>query len=132
MPFEEIHHTADWSIRVWAKDLPHLFSEAAFGLFAISGIVLAETPGVKKEIEMRSPDPESLLVAFLSELIYYAEQENLAFDKITVEIRGDQLLASMTGAPIKEINKYIKAVTFHNLKITEANSRVEAEIVFDV
>lgn len=132
MPFEEIHHTADWSIRVWAKDLPTLFSEAAFGLFAISGITLSETPGVNKEIEIHAPDPESLLVAFLSELIYYAEQENLAFNKITVEIKGGQLVASMTGAPIKEINKYIKAVTFHNLKITNSISGVEAEIVFDV
>lgn len=132
MPFEEIHHTADWSIRVWADDIPTLFSEAALGLIAISGIVLAETPGVKRKIEVRSPDPESMLVAFLSELIYCAEQENLAFDKISVEIKDDQLVVTLAGAPIKEINKYIKAVTFHNLKIIETNSGVEAEIVFDV
>lgn len=132
MPFEEIHHTADWSIRVWAKDLPTLFSEAALGLFAISGIILAEAPGVRKEIEIRAPDFESLLVAFLSELIYCAEQENLAFDNVSVEIKGNHLVAIMAGAPIQDINKYIKAVTFHNLKITETNSRVEAEIVFDV
>jgi SHS2 domain-containing protein len=132
MPFEEIHHTADRAIRVWAKDLPTFFSEAALGLLAISGIVLAETPIEKKKIQIHSPDPESMLVAFLSELIYCAEQENLAFDKIIVDITGDQLFASMTGAPIKEIIKNIKAVTFHSLKITRSISRVEAEIVFDV
>ena len=132
MPFEEIRHTADWSIRVWAEDLPALFSEAALGLLAISGIVLAEAPVVKKEIEIRSPDPESLLVAFLSELIYFAEQENLAFDKITTDLKGDLLIAHLAGAPIKEINKNIKAVTFHNLKIKESLSGVETEIVFDV
>jgi SHS2 domain-containing protein len=132
MPFEEIHHTADRAIRVWAKDLPTFFSEAALGLLAISGIVLDETPIVKKKIEIHSPDPESLLVAFLSELIYCAEQENLAFNEIIVDIEGDHLLASMAGAPIKEIIKYIKAVTFHNLKITNSISGVEAEIVFDV
>jgi SHS2 domain-containing protein len=65
-------------------------------------------------------------------LIFWAEQERVAFDKLTIDIKGDQLFATMTGAPIKEINKYIKAATFHNLKITESNSRVEAEIVFDV
>ncbi len=132
MPFEEIRHTADWSIRVWAEDLPTLFSEAALGLIALSGIVLAEAPVVERDIEIGSPDPEGLLVAFLSELIYFTEQENLAFDKIAVGINGDQLVASLAGAPIKEINKSIKAVTYHNLKITKTMSGVEAEIVFDV
>jgi SHS2 domain-containing protein len=132
MPFEEIRHTADLSIRIWADNLPTLFSEAALGFLAVSGIILSESPGVKKEIEICSQDPESLLVAFLSELIFWAEQERVAFDKLTIDIKGDQLFATMTGAPIKEINKYIKAATFHNLKITESNSRVEAEIVFDV
>jgi SHS2 domain-containing protein len=132
MPFEEIQHTADWSIRVWAEDMPTLFSEAALGLLAISGIILAESPVIRKEIRLHSPDPESQLVAFLSELNYFAEQENLAFDKIKVEIKGDQLVATLAGAPIKEIIKYIKAVTFHNLKVTESISGVEAEIVFDV
>jgi len=132
MPIEEIRHTADWSFRVWAEDLPTLFSEAALGLIAISGIVLAEAPVVEREIEICSPDPEGQLVAFLSELIYFTEQENLAFEKITVEIYGDQLVASLTGAPIKEINKSIKAVTFHNLKIIKTLLGLEAEIVFDV
>jgi SHS2 domain-containing protein len=132
MPFEEIRHTADWSIRVWAENLQTLFTEAALGLIAISGIVLAETPVVKRKIEFCSPDPESLLVAFLSELIYFTEQENLAFDKISVEIKNDQLVAILAGASIKEINKSIKAVTFHNLKIIKTMSGVEAEIVFDV
>jgi SHS2 domain-containing protein len=132
MPFEEIHHTADRSIRVWAEDLPTLFAEAALGFLTISGIVLAESPSVKKEIEIHSPDPESLLVSFLSELIFYAEQENLAFDQARVAIEGEHLSATVSGAPIKEIHKYIKAVTFHNLKVVKSSSGVEAEIVFDV
>jgi len=132
MPFKEIHHTADWSIRVWAEDLPTLFSEAALGLLAISGIVLSETPHIRREIEIHSPDPESLLVAFLSELIYCAEQENVAFGKITIELNGDHLIAKLAGAPIQKINKYIKAVTYHNLKIIESMSGFKTEIVFDV
>lgn len=27
--FEELHHTADWSLRVWAGDRPALFEAAA-------------------------------------------------------------------------------------------------------
>jgi SHS2 domain-containing protein len=132
MPFEEIHHMADWSIHVWAEDLPTLFAEAAQGFLTLSGIVLAESPTTEKKIEIHSPDPESLLVAFLSELVFYAEQKNIAFDKMVVEIKGNQLIATLAGGPIKEVNKLIKAVTFHNLKIIESISGVEADIVFDV
>ena len=66
MGFEEISHTADWALRVWADDLEGLFAEAARGMNALSGAQLAEGPKVKRTFEAEAPDAESLLVAFLS------------------------------------------------------------------
>ena len=40
MGFEEISHTADWSARVWAPDLPSLFTEAARAMNSLSGTVI--------------------------------------------------------------------------------------------
>ncbi len=80
MGFEEISHTADWSARVWAEDLPSLFVEAARAMNSLSGTVIGTGPRVTRTFEAEGPDVESLLVAFLSELVYYQEQENLAFD----------------------------------------------------
>jgi SHS2 domain-containing protein len=132
MPFEEMRHTADCSIRVWAADLPTLFSEAAVGMYALSGVILADSPRIHKEFITHSPDPENLLVAFLSELIFLAEQEFIAFDHFSILIDGDQLRANMTGAPIKSIKKSIKAATYHNLQIHRTDRGAETEIVFDV
>ena len=39
-----------------------------------------------RTFEGRRPDVESLLVAFLSELVYYQEQENLAFDTFDLRV----------------------------------------------
>lgn len=140
MGFEEIPHTADWSIRVWADDLPGLLAESARGMYWLSGAKLtlganegmAEAPREKRTYETEGPDAESLLVAFLSELVYYTEQENLGFDDFEIRVKDGRLKADMGGAPLESLDKAIKAVTWHNLKINETARGLEAEIVFDV
>ncbi len=37
MGYEEIPHTADWSIRVWAEDLAGLLAESARGMNWLAG-----------------------------------------------------------------------------------------------
>jgi len=132
MPFEEIPHTADWSLRVWAMDLPVLFIEAARGMVAIAGTRLAEGPRTSRTIVSIAPDHESLLVSFLSELLYIGEQEKLAFDEFKIKIEAERLSAEVVGAPILSIDKIIKAVTYHNLQIRQTSKGYEVEIVFDV
>jgi len=132
MGFEEISHTADWSIRVWADDLAGLLVESARGMNWLAGAELADQPRVKQSFEAEGPDGESMLVAFLSELVYYAEQQNLGFDDFAIETKNDRLKAEIEGAPLKSLSKAIKAVTWHNLKIKETERGLEVEIVFDV
>jgi SHS2 domain-containing protein len=132
MGFEEISHTADWSVRVWAQDLPSLFAEAARAMNALAGTVTDRDARVKRIFEAEAPDAESLLVAFLSELVYYQEQENLAFDGFELKVEGGRLQVEMEGAQITSLDKAIKAVTYHNLKIEKTNLGFETTIVFDV
>jgi len=132
MGYEEIPHTADWSIRVWAEDLERLLAESAQGIYWLAGTELAQWPRVNKTFEAEEPDGESLLVAFLSELVYYAEQENLGFDSFDIHLNDGRLKAELGGAPLKSMDKAIKAVTWHNLKIEKTARGLEVEIVFDV
>jgi SHS2 domain-containing protein len=132
MPFEELAHTADWALRVRAADLPELFAESARGMNALTGARPAPGPRTHRTVNLSAPDAESLLVAFLSELVYAAEQEHLMFDEFKIQIEGQTLKAVMDGAPLESINKTIKAVTYHNLHIREIEGGVEVEIVFDV
>ncbi len=143
MGFEEISHTADWSARVWAQDLPSLFAESARAMNSLAGTVIAQGSRVKRNFEVEDTDTESLLVAFLSELVYYQEQENLAFDKFKLEVKsvaltgaavpkGKRLEVEMEGGQIASADKAIKAVTYHNLKIEKTKRGFEATIVFDV
>jgi len=132
MGFEEISHTADWSARVWAADLPSLFIEAARAMNFLSGTVTGTGPRVTRTFEAEGPDPESLFVAFLSELLYEQEQENLAFDRWDLRVANQWVKVEMEGTEITSSDKAIKAVTYHNLKIEKTNEGFETTIVFDV
>ena len=133
MPFEEISHTADWSLRVWADDLAGLLTESARGMYTLANARPAEGPRVKRELSLDTVDAESLLVAFLEELLYLAESERLIFDSFgELKVEGFRLKVDMEGAALVSIEKEIKAVTFHNLEIQKTVRGLEVEIVFDV
>ena len=132
MGFEEISHTADWSARVWAADLPSLFAEAARAMNSLSGTRIRQDARVTRTFEAEGPDVESLLVAFLSELVYSQEQENLAFDTFDVRVAAQWLKVKMEGAQVQSADKAIKAVTYHNLNIEKTTDGLETTIVFDV
>ena len=132
MPFEELPHTADWALRVWAGSLPALFSEAAHGMNTLSGAQPAPGARLSRAFAAEAPDVESLLVLFLSELVYAAEQERLVFDTFEIELIGSKLKVNMSGSPLRALTKSIKAVTYHNLQVHQTELGFEVEIVFDV
>ena len=130
--YKEIEHTADWELEVWAPDLPGLILNAAVGMYALVDTKLMSKPITKRTLVMNANDSEELLVSFLSELIYIAEDEGLGFDNLILSIEDNTLTANLSGRPIESQNKEIKAVTYHNLKIIETDKGLEATVVFDV
>jgi SHS2 domain-containing protein len=130
--YREIEHTADWELEVWAPELLALLETAARGMYALSGTRLQDNPRLERTIELQSHDHESLLVTFLSELLYLGEQEGLAFDSFELSLLDDHLHAHLKGAPLASQNKEIKAVTYHNLAVRQTEAGLEVNIVFDV
>ncbi len=130
--FKELRHTADWELEAWAPDLAGLFEQAANGMYALSGTHLYPEPRITRTIELAADDAESLLVRFLSELLYLGEQFGLAFDRFDLQIEDSKLNACLHGAPMTEQSKEIKAVTYHKLAIQPSSRGLEVRIVFDV
>jgi SHS2 domain-containing protein len=131
--FEEIDHTADWAYRVWGPNLEELFMQAALGLFALAGAELEAEPVVVRELQLRGVDSESLLVAWLNELLYLHESEGLGFNQFDIEhLDRHRLQVRVTGAPVRSWLKFIKAVTYHDLSIRETGAGLEATLVIDV
>lgn len=132
MGYLEIEHTADWELKVWAEDIATLFEQAALGMYSLAGAQLKLEPRISRTLELQNIDKESLLVDFLSELLYFSEVEEIGFDTFELHFDENALKATLYGAPLETISKDIKAVTYHNLKIVEEVDGFEVSIVFDV
>lgn len=131
MGFEEVPHTADCALRAWAPDLGRLFAEAARGMNALAGIRAGGGPRSTRRFQLQGKDPESLLVAFLSELIFLQES-GVTFDEMTLSVADASMTAVLQCTRITSMTRPIKAVTFHNLNIATTRRGYEVEIVFDV
>ncbi|HSQ27385.1 MAG TPA: archease [Anaerolineales bacterium] len=130
--YREIEHTADWEIEVWAPNPAELFIQAARAMMTLSGLRLESEPKIDRGFSLQAVDLEGLLVAFLSEILFYAEQENLGFEHYHLTIENFALSAHLKGAPIRSIDKEIKAVTYHRLAITQTQDGLNTRLVFDV
>jgi SHS2 domain-containing protein len=130
--FLEREHTADWELEVWAPDMPGLLEQAARGMYKLAGLRLKQVPRREHALEIPFSDEEDLLVEFLSELLFLAEEQRLAFDEFALSINDDKLSAELTGAPVSSMDKEIKAVTYHQLAVRRTGSGLQVNIVFDV
>jgi SHS2 domain-containing protein len=130
--YREIDHTADWELQVWAPDVSGLFQQAALGMLALAHTKISESERDAREMALTAYDQESLLVTFLTELIFITEQEGIGFDRIDVSVLANTLVAHLEGGPIVSQAKDIKAVTFHNLEIRETQDGYRVNIVLDV
>ncbi len=83
--YEYLEHTADIKFLAYGKTLEEVFENAALAMFNVmidTGKVSGETA---KEIFLKSPDLESLLVDWLSELLYLFEVDEIVFRKFQVQ-----------------------------------------------
>lgn len=134
MDYEEIEHTADRALIIYGRNLEELLVNAARGLNSLLGA--DEEPGstpTTKSIELDALDAESLLVEWLSELAYWAEAEMLVFRKFDLQtVSPTHVKALIYGGRVTQMDKHIKAVTYHNLEIIKTETGLAATVVFDV
>ena len=133
--FEEVSHTADLEIRVWAKDLESLFRQSAAGMVHLSGVeeLMEGIASVKQTISLEAMDYEGLLILFLEELLYRLTEDYMIYDIQKLSISSEfALKANLKGSQIKSYQRDIKAVTYHNLNISTTADGYEVQIVFDI
>jgi len=137
LEYEEIEHTADAGIRAYGSTIEELFENCAYGMHSI----MVEKYDVLKEGErsfaLESISLESLLVKWLSELLFYFETESLIFSDFVVKIKANKKLSAKASFERYDEKKHgyaalIKAVTYHNLKIRKEKDFYVTEIIFDV
>lgn len=130
--------TSELRVRVEAPSTVELFEEAGRALAEIMGGGDPAADGAAVErIAITGRDREALLVGLLNELIYLAETRRLIFSDLEVTELGEgSLAATARGRPPRaggeEGRTFVKAATFHGLRIVEGPDGVSATVVLDV
>lgn len=132
--FDEVWHTADLALRIWATDFNRLMLWAARGLNRLLfNDVLLPPFNVEKRLTLNAFDRESLLVEWLSELAFWAESEKLLFQEFEfLSLTEQKLSAILKGRIVPSLKTVVKAVTYHNLTITHTDRGMETVVVLDV
>jgi SHS2 domain-containing protein len=129
--FKEIPHKADAEIIVFGLSLDELFIHAVQGMYYIMGIEGQEDHISEDTITLQDSSLESLLVSFLSEILFLVEKGSKA-EIIELEIKENLLHAIIHKFPLMRITKEIKAVTFNEMEIIKKNNIFQTRIVFDI
>ena len=132
--YEEIEHTADVGIRAYGSSLDELFATAAEGMFSL----ITDLDSVKEvgeiEVRLETEDIPTLLLRWLSELLFIHETQHLLLASFDVQVEGTSLRGRARGEAIDkkrhELKLVIKAVTRHRL-IVDPQKGI-AEIIFDI
>ena len=129
--FKEIEHTADAALHVWGRTLPDMFRQAALGIYALAGAEGDDSSPIHRSIHLEADDLETLLVNFLSELLFYLD-EGFLFHEISLQINQNRLDGKLSGIRLTRMQKEIKAVTFYDLHIIRSGNRFQTDIVLDI
>jgi len=131
--YEILEHKADLKIRAFGKKKEELFLNMLTGLMENlrpEGIGKKE----KREIKIDSQDLETLLVDFLSEVLYLSQvnkeiYNNIKFKKFTnTELEGE-----LIGQKVGRFGEDIKAVTYYDLDVHQKEDGAwEATVLFDI
>lgn len=134
MRYEEIEHTADVGIRAYGKTLDELFANAAEGMFSLIADLKAVRPRGEVVVRLEADDLATLLLRWLSELLYLHETQRVLFSEFEVKVSGTNLEGQARGEAIDkarhELRLAIKAVTRHRLTVDP--ERGVAEVIFDI
>jgi SHS2 domain-containing protein len=138
--FTPLEHTADKSIEAWGTTLPELFVAAAEGMFSEAEDLAAIPPETQWALDLEAASREELLRAWLAELLWLGERDELAPCRFQVHaVSGPpwRLSATVQGGPPPADRPHtgapVKAVTYHQLRVWRDGAGTwRARVVFDV
>jgi len=134
--FELIEHTADVGIVAYGADVREAFANAARGMFSLIVELGSVREMAHRDIDVTAPDEESLLVAWLNELIYLFDAETMLFSRFDItELGTDRLKARAYGEPVDEtrhkLKTGIKAATYHMVEVDRSEGG-RVRVLFDI
>ncbi|HCU57366.1 MAG TPA: hypothetical protein DF984_03920 [Anaerolineaceae bacterium] len=129
--YEEFAHPADLALKVWGEDFYSVLQNASEGMAALMGVRYDPSKNIEESFTIRRGSQEEMLVDFLGEVLFLLEDKRIALSAFEITL-GKETMITGVFHPLISVDRWIKAVTFHNLIIIQFPDRLETTITFDV
>ncbi len=143
--FEILEHPADVGFLAFGATLEELFGSAALALLSLGCEVAAVEQREQREMETTGADLEALLFSWLAEILAVADAEQLVFRRVEITELTPPDHNLRTPGRIRGVARgekfdklrhragtYIKAVTYHQLRVEQTSEGWRAQVFLDV
>ncbi len=135
--FRQLFHTTDLALQIFGHSLEEIYENAGEALTATLTDRRYLRRKETREITLKAPDREALLVEWLNRLLYLFDVEGFLGREFRVrELSPEKMVVSARG-DIYDSARHpggtaIKAATYHRLEITDQNGGWQAKVILDL
>ncbi len=135
--FRILEHTADIGFEAFGATRKEVFANAARALMHLMVDLEAIAPQETTSLRAEASDMPSLLVNWLSEILYLFDAEGWLFRDFELEELTDHSLAAMARGEKfdrtrHQVKMLVKAVTYHQLDLSETAQGWRAQVYVDI
>ena len=132
--YEVLEHKADLKIRAFGKTKEELFLNMLKGMASVFGAEIKDRKQKTRRIKVKSLNLETLLVDFLSEVLYLSHvNREIYYDIKLKTFNNKEIEGKLIGHKVERFGEDIKGVTYHDLYISKKkNGLWETTVIFDI
>jgi SHS2 domain-containing protein len=136
-PFRILEHPADIGFEAFGPTCEEVFANAARALFHLILDLDSVEPRTEVAVQVEGSDPASLLVNWLSELLYLNDAKGWLFSEFEVERLDDRSLTARARGEKFECTRHraklqVKAITYHQLALERTAEGWQARVYVDI
>jgi len=137
LPFRILEHTADIGFEAFGATRQDVFRNAARALIHLMVDLESIAPRTGKTLRTEASDMPGLLVNWLSEILYRFDAEGWLFRDFEFEALTEQSLSVVARGEKfarrkHQVKLLVKAVTYHQLDLTETAEGWRAQVYVDI
>lgn len=137
IPFRVLEHTADVGFEAFGRTRKEVFANAGRALMDLIVDAATVEPAAGLGIDVAAPDGTSLLVNWLSEVLYLFDAEHWLWRDFEVERASESSLAAVARGekfdPARHrIKLLVKAITYHQLALEKTADGWRAQVYVDI
>ena len=135
--FRILEHPADIGFEAFGLTREEVFANAARALFHLIIDLDSVEPRTEVAVRVEGSNPASLLINWLSELLFLNDAEDWLFSEFAVEQLDDRSLAARVRGEKFDRTRHraklqVKAITYHQLELKKMAEGWQARVFVDI